>query len=72
MPRARRDIRQEGRADHAPAAEAVIDALPALLRQAEESGAVALARFLGQALSEAEAIVQRSYLPHRDDSEMAD
>lgn len=60
MPRARRDVEQEGGADYAPAARAVIDAVPALLREAETAGAVTLARFLGQALTEAEGIVRRA------------
>ena len=58
-PRARRDVEQEGGADYVPAARAVLAAVPALLREAEAAGAVALARYLGQALTEAEGIVRR-------------
>ncbi len=46
--------------DYRPAAPAILAALPDLLRQAEAAGAVALARYLGQALSEAEGIVRRA------------
>ena len=53
VPRARRDIEQEGGADYVPAARSVLAVLPALLREAEATGAVTLARFLGQALTEA-------------------
>ena len=60
VPRARRDFHQEGGADYAPAARSVLDALPALLREAEAAGATTLARFLGQALTEAEGIVTRA------------
>ena len=60
VPRARRDLEQEGGADYVPAARAVIAGVPALLREAEASGAVTLARFLGQALTEAEAILRRA------------
>jgi hypothetical protein len=59
VPRARRDVEQESQDDYVPAAHAVLAAVPVLLRQAEASGAVALARYLGQALSEAEGIVRR-------------
>ena len=59
VPRAKRDVEQEGRAYYGPAARAVIDAVPALLREAEACGAVTLARFLGQALTEAEGIMRR-------------
>jgi hypothetical protein len=59
-PRAKRDVEQEGRADYCPAARAVLDALPALLQEAEAAGAITLARFLGQALTEAESIVRRA------------
>ena len=47
-------------ADYGPAALAVIHSVPALLRAAEAAGAVVLARFLGQALTEAEGIVRRA------------
>ena len=60
VPRARRDIEQEGGADYGPAARDVLAALPVLLRKAEAAGAVTLARFLGQALTEAEGIVRRA------------
>lgn len=46
--------------DYAPAARAVLVALPNLLRQAEAAGAAALARFLGQAPTEAEGIIRRA------------
>jgi hypothetical protein len=59
-PRAKRDIEREGRADHVPAARAVINAVPTLLREAEAAGAITLARFLGQALTEAEGILRRA------------
>ncbi len=52
MTRARRDTEQEGGADYVPAARAVLNAVPVLLREAEAAGAVTLARFLGQAMSE--------------------
>ncbi len=57
-PRARRDVEQGG-ADYLPAARAAISALPELLILAEASGAITLARFLGQALTEAESIMRR-------------
>lgn len=60
VPRAKRDMEQEGGADYMPAARAVLDAVPALLREAEACDAVPLARFLGQALSEAEGIAKRT------------
>ena len=60
VPRARRDLVQEGGADYVPAARSVLNAVPALLREAEAAGAAALARFLGQALTEAEGIVRRA------------
>ena len=60
VPRTRRDFHQEGGADYVPAARAVLDAVPALLWEAETAGATTLARFLGQALTEAEGIVRRS------------
>ena len=60
VPRARRDFEQEGGADYVPAAHALLAAVPALLREAEAAGAVTLARFLGQALTEAERIVRRA------------
>ena len=59
-PRARRDVEQESGADYGPAARAVLASVPDLLRQAEACGAVTLARFLGQALTEAEGIVRRA------------
>ena len=59
-PRARRDGEQESGADYVPAARAVLAAVPDLLRQAEAAGAVTLARYLGQALTEAEGIVRRA------------
>lgn len=58
-PRARRDMGQKVRVDSAPAARSAIAALPDLLLQAEAAGAIALARYLGQALNEAEGIVGR-------------
>jgi hypothetical protein len=59
-PRAKRDVEQECGGDYVPAARAVLDALPTLLRDAEAAGAITLARFLGQALTEAEGIVRRA------------
>ena len=59
-PRARRDFEQEGGANYVPAARSVLGAVPALLLEAEGAGAVTLARFLGQALTEAEGIVRRA------------
>ena len=59
-PRSGRDSHHEPTADYGPAARAVLDAVPALLREAETAGAVVLARFLGQALTEAEGIVRRA------------
>lgn len=59
VPRARRDVSRGIAADGTTAARAVLDAVPALLRQAEACEAVALARCLGQALSEAEGILER-------------
>ena len=49
MPRARREFDQDVGADYGPGARSVLDAVPALFREAEAVGAVALARFLGQA-----------------------
>ena len=46
--------------DYGPAARAVLASVPDLLRQAEAAGAGVLARYLGQALSEAEGIVRRA------------
>ena len=43
-----------------PTARAVSAAVPALLRAAEEAGATALARYLGQVPSEARGVVKRS------------
>ncbi len=57
-PRAKRDVDQEGCTDYGPAAHAVPDAVPALLREAEGCGATILARLLGQVLTEAEGIVR--------------
>ena len=45
--------------DYGPVARATLAAVPDLLRQAEAAGAVTLARFLGQALTEAEGILRR-------------
>lgn len=59
-PRARRSVEQESGADYVPATHAVLAAVPDLLRQAEAAGAVVLARYLGQALTEAEGIVRRA------------
>ncbi len=58
VPRARGPL-TEPTADYGPAARAVLKAVPDLLRQAEAVGVVALARFLGLALTEAERIVRR-------------
>ena len=58
--RARRDVAHGIGADYLPAARAAVAALPALLQEVEAAGAVALARYLGQALSEAEGIVRRA------------
>ena len=58
-PRPRRDIEQKAAADYGPAARATIAAVPVLLKQAEAAGASVLARYLGQALTEAEGIVRR-------------
>ena len=60
VPRARWDVEHEAGADYGPAARAVLTAVPALLREAEAVGATTLARFLGQALTEAEGIVRRA------------
>ena len=60
VPRARRDVEQENQDDYVPAARAVLATVPALLREAEAAGAITLARFLGQALTEAEGIVRRA------------
>ena len=59
VPRAGRDSRAELSDDYTPAARAAVASLPDLLREAEACGAVSLARFLGQALSEAEGILRR-------------
>jgi hypothetical protein len=59
-PRAKRDAEQECSGDYVPAARAVVDAVPALLREAEAAGAITLARFLEQALTEAEGILRRA------------
>ena len=53
VPPAPRGVWHEDGADHGPAARAAITALPILL-QADATGAVELARLVGQALSEAE------------------
>ena len=58
VPRARGPF-PEPTADYGPAARAVLDAVPGLLRQAEATEAFTLARYLRQALSEAERIVRR-------------
>ncbi len=58
--RAARGPRPDPSGDYGPAAVATIAFVPELLRQAEAAGAVALARYLGQALSEAEGIVRRA------------
>ncbi|WP_237477701.1 hypothetical protein [Lichenibacterium dinghuense] len=58
-PRIRRDTGQKSGADYGPAARATIAAVPVLLMEAEAAGATALARYLGQALTEAEGIVRR-------------
>jgi hypothetical protein len=52
-------VEQESGADYGLAARAVLAAVPDLFRQAEAAGAVTLARYLGQALTEAEGIVRR-------------
>ncbi len=57
--RAGRGARSDAAGDYGPAAVSAIAALPELLRQAEAVGAIVLARYLGQALSEAEGIVRR-------------
>ena len=59
-PRAKRDVEQECSSDYVPAARAVLGAVLALLREAEAAGAITLARFLGQALAEAEGIIRRT------------
>ena len=59
-PRARRDVGLEVSDDYVSAARAAIAAVPALLQEAEAAGAVTLARYLGQALSEAEGIMRRA------------
>lgn len=59
VPRAGAHARQEPTDDYEPAARAAVVGLPDLLRQAEACGAVVLARYLGQALTEAEGIVGR-------------
>ena len=58
--RAGRGTRPEPSNDYGPAARASVEGLPNLLRQAEACGAVTLAPFMGQALTEAEAIVRRA------------
>ena len=59
-PRSGRDSHHETTADYSLAARATIAAVPALLHEAEACGAEVLARFLGQALTEAEGIVRRA------------
>ena len=59
VPRARRDVEQDSQDDYVPAAQSAVAAFPDLLRQAEAAGAMVLARYLGQALSEAEGIMRR-------------
>ena len=56
---AARGTRPEPSADYGPAVRATIAAVPDLLRQAEAIGAVSLARYLGQALSETGGIVRQ-------------
>ena len=58
-PRAGAHARHGPTDDYGPAARAALAGLPSLLRQAEACGAVVLARYLGQALTEAEGIVAR-------------
>ena len=58
--RSGRGTRPEPSNDYGPAARAAVVGPPDLLRQAEACGAVTLARFLGQALTEAEGIVRRA------------
>ncbi len=58
--RAARERRAEPLDDYSPAARATVAVVPDLLREAEAAGAVTLARFLGQALTEAEGILRRS------------
>ena len=57
--RAARCPRTEPSEHYGSAARAAVAGLPDLLRQAEACGAVTLARYLGQALIEAEGIVRR-------------
>ncbi len=57
--RVARGRRAEPVEDYGPAVRATLAVVPDLLRQAEAAGAVTLARFLGQALTEAEGIVRR-------------
>jgi hypothetical protein len=59
-PRAKRDVEQECGDDYAPVARSVLGAPPTLLREAEAAGAITLAQFLEQALTEAESIVRRT------------
>ena len=61
-PRARRDAGHEDLADYSSAARSALASIPAILVEAEACGAVALARHLGQALSEAEGILRRDTL----------
>ena len=58
-PRPKRDHELERGEDYEPAARAAIAAVPELLILAEACGAAVLARYLGQALTEAEGIVGR-------------
>ncbi len=58
--RAARGPRPEPSDDYVPAARAVLEIVPALLREAEAAGAIVLARYLGQALTEADGIVRRA------------
>ena len=60
--RAVRGPRPEPTDDYGPAAHAAVAALPDLVRQAEAAGAITLARFPGQALTETEGIVGKSNL----------
>ena len=59
-PRAKRDFEQGCSSDSVSAARAVLDALPALLRDAEAAGTITLARLLGPALTEAQGILRQA------------
>ena len=60
VPRPRRDLEQEVAADYVPAARAVLDGVPELLLTAEAAGAVTLAPYRGQAMSEAVRSMRRT------------